>query len=118
MPEDFYKVASSQGVNIIELMLPDVLDTAEFDRLNESVMTLLDGKSNERWVLDMTHVQYMGSSVLGYMVNIRQQIKQSQGKLALCGLSPRMAEVFRACSLERLFTITRGRTEALSAVGK
>ena len=118
MPEDFYKVADAQGVNVIELMLPDVLDAAEFDQLNESVMALLDGKASERWVLDLTQVQYMGSAVLGFMVNIRQQVKQSQGKLALCGLSPRMAEVFRACSLERLFTITRGRLEALSAVGK
>ena len=51
------------------------------------------------------------------LLDVRQQIKQAGGALVLCGLSDRMAEVFRACSLERLFKITRTRQEATRAVG-
>src|SRR3954462_5319156 len=98
MPQDFFTVADEQGVHVIELVLPDVIDSAEFDQLNESMQSTLEGKSNERWVLDLSQVQYMGSAVLGFMVNIRQQIKQAQGRLALFSLFPLMTDVFRAYS--------------------
>ena len=55
--------------------------------------------------------------MLGLMVNMRQHVVQGSGKLVLCCLSPRLMEVFRACSLERLFTITKSRAEALNALG-
>ena len=117
MSKDFFRQSSSQGINVIELILPDQIDAVEFDRLNESLLSKLTESASQRWVLDLTQAAYMGSVVLGLIVNVRQQIKQAQGKLVLCGLSDRMAEVFRACSLERLFKITRTRDEALRAVG-
>ena len=41
-------------------------------------------------MLDLTDVVYMGSSVLGLMVNVRQTIKSAGGKLVLCGMSERL----------------------------
>jgi anti-anti-sigma regulatory factor len=47
------------------------------------------------------------------MVNIRQRIKDSRGQLVLCAMTPRLIEIFRTCSLERLFTIVKTRADAL-----
>jgi anti-anti-sigma factor len=60
----------------------------------------------------------MGSAMLGLIVNVRQQVKTAGGKLALCNMSPRLAEIFRMCSMERLFTITRTRADAIKAVSR
>src|SRR5689334_8168695 len=103
MAQDFFKIADASGINVIELVLPDTLDAVEFDRLNESLLKLVTDKADQRWILDLTGADYIGSVVLGLMVNVRQKIKAAGGSLVLCGLSDRMAEVFRACSLERLF---------------
>ncbi len=102
-------------MQVLALTLPETIDAVEFDRLNESLLRALDAATGTRWVLDLSDVTYMGSAVLGLMVNIRQQIKQRGGKLVLCGMSDRLVQIFRTCSLERLFTITKTRPEAMKA---
>jgi anti-anti-sigma factor len=69
-------------------------------------------------VLDVSRVDYMGSSALGLMVNVRQRVAKSGGRLALCGLSPQLLRIFRTCCLERLFHISKTRAEAIEAVGR
>src|SRR3954471_21971508 len=117
MAIDLVKVATAESVNVIDLALPESLDSEEFDRLNESMLGAVDGKSGGKWVLDLSAVDYMGSSVLGLMINVRQHIKTAGGRLALCGLSPRLTTIFHTCCLEKLFTITKTRDEALRALG-
>lgn len=112
MTQDFVQVTTIGSVQAIQLWLPEQLDSEEFDRLNESLLRVLEGKRNGRWVLDLSAVNYMGSSVLGMMINVRQHIKSGGGKLALSGLTPRMTQIFRTCCLEKLFEIYRTREEA------
>lgn len=114
----FFEVQPVDSVNVIELRLPESIDAAEFDDLNQSMLSELTGKANQTWVLDLARVTYVGSAMLGLIVNIRQQIKSAGGKLILCGMSPRLAEIFRTCSMERLFTITRSRLDALKTLKK
>jgi anti-anti-sigma factor len=116
MSPDLLKVSQHDSVNVVELLLPDALDSTEFDRLNEALAGIFHNQTPQPWILDLTKVEYMGSAALGLMVNIRHQVKTQGGKLALCGMSPRLHSVFRACCLERLFTICRTREEAVRAV--
>jgi anti-anti-sigma factor len=106
------------SVNLIELNLPETVDNLEFDRMNESMLLLLDGKTSQPWVLDFTSVSYMGSSMLGLVVNVRQRIKSAGGKLVLCGMSARLVEIFRMCSMERLFTIVKTKNDAVKVLGR
>ena len=115
MPQDFFRLESSDRVQVIELTLPQTLDSAEFDQLNESILGVVSSRKNERWVIDLSHVSYMGSATLGLMVNLRQQVKAAGGKLILCSMPPTLMQIFRTCCMERLFTITRTRDEAIRA---
>jgi anti-anti-sigma factor len=117
MAMDFVQTAVVQSVNVIDLKLPEQLDSEEFDHLNDSLLKVLDGKISSRWLLDLSAVDYMGSSVLGLMINIRQHVKSGGGTLALCGLTPRMAQIFRTCCLEKMFLIARTRAEGVRALG-
>ena len=115
MPQDFFRLESSDRVQVIELTLPQTLDSSEFDQLNESILGVVSSRKNERWVIDLAHVSYMGSAMLGLMVNLRQQVKSAGGKLILCSMPPTLMQIFRTCCMERLFTITRTRDEAIRA---
>src|SRR5205809_7561153 len=81
-----FRIHSDRSVNVLELELPDQIDTAEFDQINDSLLSMLHEKSGENWVLDLSRVNYMGSAMLGLIVNVRQQIKNIRGDLVLCGL--------------------------------
>src|SRR4051794_24105232 len=100
MPEELFEVSTAGPVRVIRLRLPQTLDSSEFERLNDSLLSLLAEHPGGAWVLDLAHLSYAGSSVLGLFVNLRQRVKQGNGRLVLCGLSERLLQIFRTCSLE------------------
>jgi anti-anti-sigma factor len=116
MAENRFRIHSIQSVSVIELELPELVDSQEFDRLNESILGALHGHASGRWVVDLSHVSYMGSAMLGLMVNLRQQIKAGGGRLVLCAMPPSLMQIFRTCCMERLFTIAKSRVDALRVV--
>jgi anti-anti-sigma factor len=115
MPKDFFRIESTDRAQLIELSLPPMLDSAEFDELNESILGRISERRGDRWIIDLSQVSYMGSAMLGLMVNLRQQIKSAGGRLILCSMPPTLMQIFRTCCMERLFTIVRTREEALKA---
>src|SRR5437764_11203712 len=109
------KVVQDQGVHVMELTLPLVVDPADFDKLNEAIGDATDSAGGERWVLDLRHVEYVGSALLGLLVNLRQRIKSAGGRLVLCGLSDQVTKALQTCSLHSLFTIAGQRAEAVKS---
>jgi anti-anti-sigma factor len=116
MPEELLKTSPHQYAQLVELALPDDLDSAEFDRLNGRIDEVFAQRPGARFILDLTSTRYMGSAMLGLMVNIRHRVKTMNGRLALCGMSAALQGVFKACCLEKLFTIARTRDDALKAL--
>lgn len=117
MGQEFFELTQKESASIVSLRLPEAMDSSQFDRLNDEMLTLFGSQPQGRWVLDLSGVSYMGSSALGLMVNIRQRVKQAGGQLVLCGLSPRLLQVFKTCCMERLFRVARTLDQALWYLG-
>ena len=115
-PPELFRLHAAGAAHVLELFLPDALDPLDFDRLNDALLSAVDANAGGTWVMDLTHTTYMGSAVLGLLVNLRQRIKTGHGQLALCSMSPALLGVFHACSLQRLFLISKSREEALGAL--
>ncbi|MGA2584754.1 MAG: STAS domain-containing protein [Tepidisphaeraceae bacterium] len=114
MSSELFHVVKESSVNVIGLTIPDGLDSMELDALIDNVLAGINPAAGTLWVADLSGVAYMGSSLLGLMVNIREAIRQSGGKLILCGVAPGLARVFQNCCLERLFIFARNRAEAIT----
>jgi anti-anti-sigma factor len=113
MANDLFQLTEEGSTRVLALALPSSIDSSEFDRLNESVLDVLSKEPGAAWVLDLSNVAYMGSAVLGLMVNIRQVVMKAQGKIVLFGMNERLMRIFETCCMERLFRIVPGRAEAL-----
>jgi anti-anti-sigma factor len=118
MTGEYFQIMQEGKAHVISLRLPESMDSNEFDRLNEQVLEIFAEHAQPRWVLDMTGLNYVGSSVLGLLVNIRQRVMALQGQLILCGLSPQLLRIFRTCCMERLFKISKTRADALKWIAK
>ena len=118
MFEPSFEVSQSGSVNVVVLRLPEMMDSHEFDRLNDEVLAAIGASPQGRWVFDLANLNYMGSSSLGLMVNIRQRVKQVGGQLILCSISPPLMKIFRTCCLERLFMIARTREDAVQKLSR
>ena len=102
---------------MLELILPTSIDSSELtaERVGLDVLGREPGAG---WVLDLSRVAYMGSAVLGLMVNIRQVVMKAQGKIVLFGMNDRLMRIFETCCMERLFKIVPGRIEAIRHASK
>src|ERR1700730_8027893 len=110
MINDRFQISAEDSVQILQFSLPATLDTLEIDSLIEAVLNQLGANSNLRWIVDLSHTEYLGSSMLVLFVNMREKIRQAGGALVLCGMSPALTRIFKACCLERLFIIAKTRT--------
>jgi len=116
MANERFNITEEKSVQILQFSLPVTLDTMEVDGIIESVLKQIEPRGDRLWVVDLARVEYLGSSMLGLFVNMRERIRQSGGSLVLCGMSPPLQRIFRTCCLDRLFTIAKSRTDAIQLV--
>ena len=120
MSLDFFRLSQEQdrgpSVRVVDLELPEALDSGEFDRLNDALLRVFAEEPDGLWVVDLSRLSYIGSSVLGLLVNVRQRVKDAGGGLALCGMSARLMRIFQTCCLEKLFVIRPDRAAAARAI--
>ena len=117
MAHDLFHVSTIESAHVVDLSLPTSLDSGEFDLINDSLKNLVGAEPAGGWVIDLSQLTYMGSAALGLLVNLRQQVKQAGGRMALCGMSPKLLQIFRTCCMERLFTIKASKAEAVHCRG-
>ena len=108
-----FRIVTQRSVRVIEITIPADLESIEFDTINISLSDAVTETGSAKWVLDMTHVEYAGSALLGLLVNLRTKIRRSNGRLAVCHMNPLIERVLRTGSMDRLFTITSTRDEAI-----
>jgi len=65
--------------------------------------------------LDLSGVEYISSGGLRVVIMLLKALEKTGGKLALCGLSPFVSEVFEITNLNQRFTIRSSRDEALAS---
>ena len=66
-------------------------------------------------LLDMSNLEYLSSAALGILISTRRLLQKSTGKLTLCGIPEKIAEVFHICKLDRVFEIYPDLESALAA---
>jgi anti-anti-sigma factor len=118
MSNDRFHISAEDSVQILQFSLPSMMDIVEVDHLIEAVLKQLEINGNLRWVVDLSRTDYLGSSMLGLFVNMREKIRHAGGVLVLCGMSPPLTRIFRTCCLERLFTIAKSRADAMALVSR
>jgi anti-anti-sigma factor len=72
-----------------------------------------DGKSV---VVDLQHLEYISSAGFRVFLLAAKQADDTAGKLMLCGLSAKVAQLFELGGFEDIFRIVKTRADALDAL--
>lgn len=81
------------------------VDFSQSPVLRDSLVSLVEGQSPKRLVIDLGEVPYMDSSGVATLVEVLQVQKRMGGKLVLCNLQPKVLGIFEIARLDMLFTI-------------
>jgi len=79
----------------------------------------LAGQAEPPWiVIDMRNVVFLGSAFLEVLLAAWKRLKERRGRLAICGLTPLCAEVFRVTKLDTLWELYPDRDTAVAALAQ
>jgi anti-anti-sigma factor len=90
------------------------VDVESFNDITTSLIDAWPIKSGRNVLVDLAQSRYMGSVLLGLLINIRSRTRAGGGKLVVVGASPRLIEVFRSANLDRLIVLASDRANGLA----
>jgi anti-anti-sigma factor len=114
----YFKLVESQSpsVTVIEFNLAPDLDTTVFNDITRDLIDAWPIAPGRSVVVDMTNVRYLGSVMLGLLVNIRQRVKSGRGTLIVAATPSPLLKVIRIANLDRLIQLADSRDEALGLI--
>ncbi len=106
------------GGDVIVATLVDekILEESQIQALESSFLPLIEENSPVKLVVDFSQVRFLTSSVLGLLIRLSKKIYQSEGVLRLCGIQPKIYEIFKITRLDKVFDIYPTRQEALEGL--
>ncbi len=75
---------------------------------------LIEAREDARIAIDLSEVNYLASSEIGFLVTIKRRIDRQKGKVVFFGISPYLQEIFRNMNLTRVLDIVETRNDAFS----
>lgn len=90
-----------------------ILEETQLQGLEGSFMPLIEQNPGIQLIIDFEQVRFLTSSVLGLLIRISKKIYETEGKLRLCSITPKILEVFKITRLDRIFEIYPDVDEAL-----
>ena len=104
------------GLCVAELN-PTTLDPLMVEEFGRSMVQLAEVPQLRVLVVDMSHVEFLPSRFLAVLVDLHHRLHRKPGQLRICGLQPRMSEVFSIMRLHQVLTIDLTLQDALAKSG-
>jgi anti-sigma B factor antagonist len=96
-----------------------ILEDKDINALQESIISVVEQADGITLILDFGNVKFLSSAVLGLLIRVSKRIYEHNGRLRLCGIDPKIYEIFKITRLNKVFDIykdvasaTQGLSEA------
>jgi len=98
-------VQYGEHITVITFKQQKILDQTEIQALRDSIFSVIEQAGPINMILNFSNVQFLSSSVLGLLIRINKRICEAGGRLALCGITPKIFEIFKITRLTNIFDI-------------
>jgi anti-anti-sigma factor len=104
------------NVTVVRINVPRLDDDDTTRAVFETIYTLVDTVGRNKLVVNLANVKAMLSLGMGKLVMLNRKAQAAGGRLALCHLTPVVAESVNAVHLDRLLTLYDTEAEAVQAL--
>jgi len=102
-----------EGAVVVTILGERLLEDADIRSVQESMMGILQQAPRSKLVIDFKNIRFLSSAVLGLLIRVSKKVSEQGGGLRLCGINPKILEIFRITRLDKIFDI---RPDVKSAV--
>lgn len=107
----------SPNATIVTLMDEKILEQEVIQSLEDSIMPLVSFASGINLLIDFSQVEFLSSSVLGLLIRISKRVYEFDGSMRLCGINPKIAQIFKITRLDEVFAIFDDCESAVQSFG-
>jgi anti-sigma B factor antagonist len=75
---------------------------------------LIESREDPRFAIDLSNVNYLASSEIGFLVTIKRRIDRRKGRVVMFGVGPYIREIFETMNLARILDIVDDINAALT----
>jgi len=75
---------------------------------------LVEAHPDARFAIDLSGVNYLASSEIGFLVSLKRRIDRRQGRVVIFGVSPYILEIFQTMNLVKILDIVEDLGSALA----
>ncbi len=102
---DFSYTTDTSGTVVKISLAGRLMDKTQASTLLQGIEEQVSTGKN-RFILDLSHLDYMNSSGLNVLVNILTKARVAGGEVAIANVSPKVEQLFLITKLHTLFTIS------------
>ena len=113
--DSYYSVRHDGAKTVVEFRTESLMNPHDLERLNSSLMDLVDGEQRRHLILDFTPVKYLSSQAIGVVLALNKKVGHHEGgKLVLCGVGPQLLQLLKITRLNLVLKVTPTQKEALA----
>jgi anti-anti-sigma factor len=102
------------GVLIIEFEPTDETSYDWQSTQRDWLYKLIESRDDRRFAVDLSEVNYLASSEIGFLVTIKRRVDRQKGKIVFFGISSYLHEIFQTMNLSRVLDIVDSQADALA----
>jgi anti-sigma B factor antagonist len=105
------------GVLVLEFEASDdtALDWQSTQR--DWLYKLVESHPDARFAIDLSEVNYLASSEIGFLVTLKRRIERRQGRVVIFGVGPYIMDLFRTMNLVKILDLVDNLPSALAKLG-
>lgn len=107
--------AQEQAGEVLIVRLAGRLDSSAAPNAEQTFAGVLLG-GTPHLAIDLSNLEYISSAGLRVLLIVAKKVQQAQGKVALCGLTPNVREIFAISGFDAIFSIQADAAAAVAAV--
>jgi anti-sigma B factor antagonist len=74
---------------------------------------LVESHKDPRFAIDLSEVNYLASSEIGFLVTVKRRIDRRHGRVVFFGIGPYILEIFKTMNLTRILDIVDTQSAAM-----
>jgi anti-sigma B factor antagonist len=75
---------------------------------------LIESRQDPRFALDLSDVNYLASSEIGFLMTVKRRIDRRQGKMVMFGIGAYLHDILRTMNLTKIIDIVEDENAAVS----
>ena len=105
------------GVLVLAFEATDDLVTDWQITQRDWLYKLVESHPDSRFAIDLSGVNYLASSEIGFLVSLKRRIDRRQGRVVVFGVGPYIREIFHTMNLTRVLDIVDNLGTAMAKLG-